>query len=171
MNLPAVYSSLLLGCAGAVLLIIAYLKIRQRAKFRFQWLGLSLIFFYLAFDELLAIHEDLGYLADEYFGKQNLVIQDWAYAGIVIVLFFTLLYWPFFNHLPPGHKTRFFISAALYIGGFLGVEIIGSIYEIRYGIQDIPYLIFTTTEETLEMVGVIYFIHTLLVYLEEIKRN
>jgi hypothetical protein len=169
MNLPAVYSSLLLACAGAVLLVIAYYKLRHRAKFGFQWLGLSLIFFYLAVDELLAIHEDLGYLADERFGKENLVIQDWAYAGIVIVLIFILLYLPFFIHLPPGHKSRFFISAALYMGGFLGVEIIGSVYEIRYGIQDIPYLIFTTTEETLEMVGVIYFIHTLLIYQEDIK--
>lgn len=169
MNLPTYYSSFLLGLAGCILCVIAYKKIRQGAKFSFQWLCLSIVFFSLAIDEFRARHEGLGYLADEYFGEDNLIIQDWAYAGIVIVVLVALFFLPLFNHLSPGHKLRFFISAALYVGGFLGVEIIGSIYEIRYGIQDIPYLLFTTVEETLEMVGVIYFINTLMIYLEEIK--
>ena len=168
-NLPAYYSSVILGLAGGILLIIAIKKIRLGAKFRFQWLFLSLTFFYLAIDELLALHEDLGKYAVINLGEENLIIQDWAYAGIVIVVLFIILLLPFFIHLPPGHKLRFFTSAALYVGGFLGVEIIGSFYEIRNGIQEIPYVLFTTVEETLEMVGVIYFINALMIYLEEIK--
>jgi hypothetical protein len=169
LNLPAYYSSFLLGLAGYILGIIALRKIRRGANFSFQWSCLSIIFFYLAMDELLALHELLGSIATNYFGEENLIFQDWAYAGIALVVLFMLFYLPFFNHLSPGHKLRFFISAALYIGGFLGVEIIGSIYVMRNGIQEIPYLFFTTVEETLEMVGVIYFINTLMIYLEEIK--
>lgn len=170
-NLPAFYSSFILGLAGYILCIIALKKIRRNANFSFQWFCLSIIFFYLAIDELLALHENLGGLATKFLGEENLIFQDWAYAGIVLVVLFILLFWSFFNHLPPGHKLRFFMSAALYIGGALGVEIIGSIYVMRNGIQDIPFFLFTTVEETLEMVGVIYFINTLMIYLEEIKRN
>ena len=171
MNFPAFYSAFLLGLAGFILGIIALNKIRQRARFSFQWVCLSILFFYLSADELLALHENLGYLANDYFGRENLIIQDWAYAGIVLVLLFTVLFWPFFRHLPSGHKFRFFLSAVLYLGGSLGMEIIGSIYEIRFGYQEIPYLIFTTIEEALEMGGMIYFINTLMLYLEEIIPN
>lgn len=169
LNFPAFYSSFLLGLAGCILSFIAFIKIRQGDKFSYQWSCLSIIFIYLAFDELLALHENLGYLATDYFGEENLIIQDWAYAGIVIIFLFILLFWSFFNHLSPDNKLRFFISAALYVGGSLGIEIVGSIYELRYGIQDVPYLLFTTVEESLEMVGMIYFINTLMIYLEETK--
>ena len=171
LNLPAFYSSFILGLAGYILCIIALKKFRQSANFSFQWFCLSIIFFYLAIDELLALHEGLGGMAIRFLGEENLIFQDWAYAGIVLVVLFILLFWSFFNHLPSGHKLRFFTSAALYIGGALGVEIIGSIYVMRNGIQDIPYFLFTTVEETLEMVGVIYFINTLMIYLEEIRRK
>ncbi len=171
LNLPAFYSSFLLGLAGYILCIITLKKIRRSANFSFQWFCLSIVFFYLAIDELLALHEGLGGIATRFLGEENLMFQDWAYAGIVLVVLFILLFWSFFNHLPPVHKLRFFMSAALYVGGALGVEIIGSIYIMRNGFQDIPFIFFTTVEETLEMVGVIYFINTLMIYLEEIKRN
>ena len=171
LNLPAFYSSFLLGLAAYILCIITLKKIRRSTNFSFQWFSLSIIFFYLAIDELLALHEGLGGLAVRFLGEENLIFQDWAYAGIVLVVLFILLFWSFFNHLPPVHKLRFFMSAALYIGGALGLEIIGSIYIMRNGFQDIPFILFTTVEETLEMVGVIYFINTLMIYLEEIKRN
>jgi hypothetical protein len=169
LNLPAYFSSLLLGFVGYKLCIIALIKFRRRANFIFQWFCLSILFFYLAIDELLALHELLGSIATNNIGEENLVFQDWAYAGIVLVALFIIFYWSFFNHLSPGHKLRFFVSAALYVGGFLGVEIIGSFYVMRNGIQEIPYLLFTTVEETLEMVGLIYFINTLMIYREEIK--
>ena len=169
MNIPSFFSSLLLGSAGFILLVIALKRIRQHARFGFQWFCLSILFFYLSADEWLALHENLGYYATDYFGKENLVIQDWAYAGIVLVILFAVVFWPFYRHLPSGHKFRFFVSAVLYLGGVLGMEIIGSIYEIRLGYQEIPYLIFTTIEETLEMVGMVYFINALLLYWAEIK--
>jgi len=167
MNLPAFFAVFLISSAGFILGIIAINKIQREVKFRIHWSLLSIIFFLLAIDELLAKHENLGYLATNYFGEENLLFQDWAYAGIVLVILFTIFFLPFFNHLPPDHKKRFFISAALYIGGALGAEIVSSYLFMRYGFQEITYVLATSLEETLEMVGVIYFIHSLWIYLDE----
>jgi hypothetical protein len=59
----------------------------------------------------------------------------------------------------------FIISAVLYIGGSIGIELIGGKYAEIYGFEDFSYTMIATLEESLEMAGLIVFIWGLLGYL------
>ncbi len=59
----------------------------------------------------------------------------------------------------------FLIAGATYLGGVLGMELVGSSYIFNYG-PSLSYGIVATIEEVLEMLGIIVFIYALLDYLE-----
>ena len=63
-NLPTWYSSSLLLLCAVCLLLIALDKFRQQADFRYRWLILSLLFFYISLDETATLHEHLSELFD-----------------------------------------------------------------------------------------------------------
>lgn len=54
-NIPTVYSGLLVGCSAFLCLMLSAQK--SRIHERSRWILLALFFFYLAFDEILIIHE------------------------------------------------------------------------------------------------------------------
>jgi hypothetical protein len=87
------------------------------------------------------------------------------------VIIFLVFYWNFFTKLPQKPKLGILISAIIYVGGALGFEIIGSAYVASYGLQEIPYILLTTTEEMLEMIGIITLIYTLMDYLEDLNKG
>jgi hypothetical protein len=176
MNLPAFFSAFLLGLAGTTIWVIYRKKIVQNGPYIFHWFTLSITFFFLALDETFELHEQLGWIATKYIGRENLLFEDWAYVAIPLVILFGTIFFRFFTHLPLREKRGFSLAAFLYVGGALGVEIIGSAFFIKFGFhQGTIYILLTTIEEVTEMVGVIYFIHVLKVYLdslnEEIQSN
>lgn len=54
-NIPTVYSGLILGCCAFISFLLSTRK--NRTPERLRWAFLALLFFYLAFDEILVIHE------------------------------------------------------------------------------------------------------------------
>jgi hypothetical protein len=54
-NIPTVYSGLILGCCALISLLLSTQK--NRSSERARWAFLAVFFFYLAFDEILVIHE------------------------------------------------------------------------------------------------------------------
>ncbi len=63
------------------------------------------------------------------------------------------------------------MAATLYVGGAIGFELIGGRYSELHGAQNLTYSMIATTEESLEMAGVIFFIRALLVYIAEKKKE
>jgi hypothetical protein len=59
------------------------------------------------------------------------------------------------------------IAAALYIGGAVGLELVGGRYAEMHGLKNLTYSMIATAEETLEMAGVIVFIYALLRYIAD----
>jgi hypothetical protein len=57
------------------------------------------------------------------------------------------------------------LAAFLYIGGALGMEMVGSYIAEWQGQQNLLYALVATTEEVIEMIGIIVFIYGLLYYL------
>lgn len=84
----------------------------------------------------------------------------WVGVGAVAVFFI-----PFLLHLPRRCRVLFVLAASLYLGGALGVER----WTDRFAEQDLldtlEYNLWTTVEESLEMLGVVLFIYTLLAYM------
>jgi hypothetical protein len=58
-------------------------------------------------------------------------------------------------------------AATLFLGGALGVELVGSRYAEFHGGENLTYNIIATVEESLEMAGVIVFIYALLKYIAD----
>jgi hypothetical protein len=68
--------------------------------------------------------------------------------------------------LPAQTRRAFVLAGAIYIGGALGMEMIDGLYASLYGEKNLTYAFLTTIEETLEMLGIVVFLHTLLTYLK-----
>jgi hypothetical protein len=124
---------------------------------------------YLAVDEAGRIHELLNRPTKELLGNLATGIfyfAWWVIPGVAITLVFGLSFLKFFIHLPLQIRLLVLLAAILYIGGAVGVELIGSRYAEQHGIENLTYNMITTLEETLEMAGVITFVRALLTYIE-----
>ena len=56
------------------------------------------------------------------------------------------------------------MAGAVYVGGAIGMEMIGGFYQDVYG-YDLTYVLLQTIEEVGEMLGIVIFIYALCYYL------
>jgi predicted permease len=89
----------------------------------------------------------------------------WVIPGTIFVLIFAQRYWKFTLHLPKRSRYHFTLAAMLYIGGALGMEMVGSYYAELEGQQHLTYALLTSLEEAMEMMGTVAFIYGLLFYI------
>ena len=172
-NIPSYFSALILMIAALLLLFIAKQKIASHDTFRIQWMALSLMFIYMSADEAASIHELADRPLRALLGNHaNGVLHfSWVIAFVPIVLFVALYFLRFLLHFP--RKTQFFItvSAAMFLFGAMGMEMLQAVYVTTHIKLDFFILLVTTIEETLEMLGVILFIAILLQYIEQTYRQ
>ncbi|UII26407.1 hypothetical protein LVD15_24430 [Fulvivirga maritima] len=162
-NIPSYFSSLLLLSVSILLMYIA--RSKRTGNFYKQWLGLSLIFAFLAIDEAVSIHEILIGPMRYFFNLDGIFYYAWVIPYGIIFLMIGIYYIKFLFSLPKTYTKRFIISAAIFIFGALVMEMIGSSYVSHNGGKDLIYGLLCTVEETFEMVGMSYFIYTLLAYM------
>jgi hypothetical protein len=166
MNFPTWYSAFMLGFGSILLRIIAVGKNQKSDRYTGDWKLLSLIFTLLAIDEVLSIHEI--FIIPEVSNALHLpwfLHSMWVIPGTIFVVWFLKRYWKFSRHLPLRSQQHFILAAAVYIGGALVMEMVGSYVAEAKGQQYLPYALITTVEEVMEMVGIIIFIYGLLYYL------
>jgi hypothetical protein len=166
-NVPSLFSVTLLFFDSFVLAIIAHLKRIAKHANLGHWLGLSTIFFFLAMDECFSFHELLvSPLHDALHVHGGLLTFSWVVGGGIFVLLFLLSYTRFTFKLPAKTRRLFITAFALYVGGAIGLEMIGGNLADLYGFESLPYLIETTVEESIEMLGAAVFLYALLSYLK-----
>jgi hypothetical protein len=187
-NIPTYYSSFILLISSMLLAIIAGAKKRRGERYALHWAVLSIIFLGMSLDETAQIHETSGYvfetLAREYTGftPSGFLYSSWVIPGIVFVLVVGLAYLPFLAHLPRKTCLLFLIAGFLYVGGAVGLEMIGGKIVSAYGwenwedwksVADSSNMVGAKVlanieqhaEELLEMLGVTVFIYALLSYI------
>lgn len=166
LNFPSWYSTFtLLFCAG-LLAIISNLKKQINDNFASYWKILSWIFLFLSIDEALSIHEI--FIIPDLRNALNLppiFYQTWVIPGAILVAIFIIKYQKFFYHLPRRFQRLFALSAAVYIGGGLGLEMVGGVARKLIGRLSWENAGSIVLEETLEMVGILLFIYALLTYI------
>ena len=166
LNFPTWYSALMLAFCAILLRIIAVGKKQQSDRYTKDWQLLSVIFCWMAIDEVLSIHEIL--IIPEVSEALNLpwfLHSMWVIPGIIFVAWFAKRYSKFVRHLPSDSKRHFIIAGCTYVGGALIVEMLGSYFAESIGQQHIVYALIATVEELLETIGVVLFIRALLHYL------
>ncbi len=165
-NIPTYFSSFILLISAALLGIIALFKKKEHDSYASHWLILSMIFLFLSMDETVGIHELLIDPLKSAFNLSGIFYYSWVIVGFIFILFFAIFYFKFFFNLPARTRLQFFIAAILYLGGVLGVELIGGYYRDTYQ-QNLAYYITVQFEEVLEMTGILIFINALLKYIAE----
>ncbi len=141
-NIPATFATLQLAAVGGVALLAAWFANRHAARLRWYWLGIGLVFIFLAIDEYLALHE---------------VIPEWELRyialGAVVVAATLAVAWRFGRSAWPWHAC-FLIGLALSVAGAMLVNALpipcGGMGVLRFdGCLEFYFL-----EESLEFLGI-----------------
>ncbi|SPP64679.1 Multidrug resistance protein (Efflux pump/antiporter) [Nitrospira lenta] len=168
-NISTLFSVTLLLCSGSLLVLIALMKRQRQDPDVSKWMILAGGFFYLATDEGWSLHERLiepvrGLLGH---GDLGIFYFAWIIPAMAGVALLGVLFLGFLFRLPSSTRRSFIIAGALYLGGAIGIEMLGGRYAELHGLKNLTYQLFAHLEESLEMAGIILFIHTLLHYLAE----
>lgn len=170
LNIPAWYSSFsLLFCSG---LLKAITAIKTKDRYFVYWKILYLIFFYLSLDEAFSFHEILIIPSlRESLHLNPIFYETWVIPGVILVGVFAFKYLKFLLHLPYNTRYLFLIAAVVYVGGALGMEMVGGLLRIDFGRRSLIALTGIIVEEFLEMVGIVIFIYALLAYLSSLRES
>jgi hypothetical protein len=165
-NPPTWYATVLLLVAA---FLLGYIGLAGRAsghRWSTYWLVLGGIFLVLSMDEASALHER-GNKLGAALGLSGVLLYSWIFFGAAFVLIVGLAYARFLWALPFRTRAIFLLSAAVFVGGALGLEVAQSHYAANFpGYADsLRRVVLTHTEEVMEMTGVILFIYGLLDYI------
>lgn len=161
-NIPTLFASLLLLANG--FLFLALHRTGERSRYaRFAWLTLAAVFCFLGIDEAALIHERLSAPVKEHFPVEGYLFFAWVIPyGIATAAIGGLVLYPLWR-LGWRYRLLFGAAALTYIGGAVGVEIVGGNYYRAHEQQvDLTYRLYQTVEESLEITGLIILLYTLL---------
>ena len=161
-RIPTWYSACALLFCALLLSVISFLKRQSRDPYFWNWVGIAAIFALMSLDEAICIHEEIGGI---FRIKFSIFEFGWVTLGIALVLIFGILYLRFTLNLQKRTKYLFMVACFIYVGGALGLEIVGVAYKYNYG-HTMTYSIIATIVEVLEMSGIVIFIYALLDYIE-----
>ncbi len=166
-NVPT-YFATLLHCTSALLLFLISINHKKADdECWVKWRILSMVFIYISVDEAAHIHELTIIPLITILGTSGLLLFAWVIPAFIIMLLFTVYFWTFFLQLPKNTRKLFFLAAAIFVGGAMGFELLEGYWVELHGTDNLIFSTFTTTEESMEMFGVIIFIYALLGYLSE----
>ena len=166
-NIPALFSTALLIAASGLLGLIAMLARRERSPDTIKWVVLAAGFALMGLDESMSFHERLIDPMRSMLGGQHLGIFffAWVVPAMILALALGAYFLPFVLRLPRASAFAFVISAAIYLGGALGVELVEGWWREGHGHRNAMYHALVSLEEGMEMAGVILFIRALLSHL------
>ncbi len=166
-NMPTYAQGAQLVLAAALLHRIAVEKLRRGCKQVGYWRSLAMLFAFLMADEMFTIHDTLNQTLSDLAQHSLYLTFPWTVVYGPIVLILGAAYLRFYWSLAPRWRWRFGIAAALFVGGALGVEMLGAPHKALYGRDNMLYALFTTIEETMEIAGIGVFVTSLVAYVQQ----
>ena len=160
LNLPTLFSSALLLMAA---LLMRRLGHNSNPDAGDDWRLLSKIFIFLALDEALQIHEIL-IIPGLRHQVHPALASTWVVPYAALALIMLWKFRSFLGSIPRATATGLLRSGAVYVGGAIGMEMIGS-FAVRSSLIRLHspwYGAITGLEETLELVGIILLIDALM---------
>jgi hypothetical protein len=165
-NIPTLFSSLMLLTSALLLLLIATAKRKEGQTEHWYWHGMAAVFLFLSVDEITILHERFNDPVRDTLQTTGALHFAWVIPYAIIILTLTVLYARFVLKIIPRRTRKLMIlSACIFIGGALGLELAGSYYFSKAGEIDITFALMATVEETMEMVGVVLFVYALMDYM------
>jgi hypothetical protein len=155
----------LLLCA-LLLAIIAWGRQRETDTYRYHWTALAVIFCAISVVETTGLHELTSAPLKAVVPATGLLFHTWVVLGMLFTSIVAAFYVRFILHLPSKTRRLFLLAAALYVGGALGMEILRGPYNEVYGAKHMTAELMKTFEEFCQMLGIVVFIYTLLLYIK-----
>jgi hypothetical protein len=164
-NLPTMFSLVQLLAAGALAWHIGRKEPVAMLRGLWRFLGAGLI--WIGLDDAIGIHENANRLDLGSWRDSSYLQFAWVVPGTVVAVACTVILLKLLQALPRKTARMFVLSGALFVGGSLGVEMLGShYYDSR---PSWSYTFCYTIEESLEMLGPALFIRTTLRYALELQ--
>ena len=160
LNLPTLFSSSLLLISALLMQRLGHNSNPDAAD---DWRLLSKIFIFLALDEALQIHEIL-IIPGLRHQVHPALASTWVVPYAVLALILLWRFRRFLSSLSRATASRLLRAGAVYIGGAIGMEMIGS-FAVRSSLIRLHspwYGAITGLEEALELLGIILLIDALL---------
>ena len=166
-NIPTLYSAVAILFCSALLALITHANWHQPDGRRFYWLGLTILFLFLAIDEGAAIHEAVGSYFERYLFAEGFLYFMWVVPYGIATVVLGLVFLKFVWELPKNTRARFIVAGVIFLTGVLGIEMLGAREADLHGTETVAYCIFYSLKEMLEMLGIILFIYALLSHLAQ----
>lgn len=167
-SIPTYFSALLFLASALLLLLVGRIVRQANGPFARHWTFLGLLFMALSIDEVVSIHEGLSAPTRALLGASGLFYYAWVLPALVLLAGLGLAYLRFLRELPSETRRWFVLSAAVFLSGAVGMELVGGLYAERSGEHTLAYGLLATLEETLEMTGLVVFLYALLAHLGRI---
>ena len=165
-NLPAVYSTLQLLFAAALLVLLFAQSGTAGKKYCWHWLILGVVFLGLSADELFSLHERINDPVTARFGNERVPLFAWVIPYFLILGALALSFLPFWWRLAEPVRGLMLVAAMLYVGGGIGLEFFSSRLVEAQGWGAPLLALSTLAEEAMEMAGVAAFIYALALVLQ-----
>lgn len=161
-NLGTYFSALILIISSVLLFLIFKSHQNRGLNDHRHWLVLSIVFLCLSVDESIAFHECFIEPIRDLLNINHLFYFAWVIPGMVLCALLAVYFYRFYMNLPSRYRRLFGISAFLFVGGAIGMEIIdGYVFSFNQE-YNLTYNLLTTLEESMEMVGIIIFVYALI---------
>jgi hypothetical protein len=170
-NVPTWYSATMLLLCAMFLGVIAAAKKKDRDSYAWHWQILAIIFLGLSLDETAGLHEMTIIPLRSMLRASGVLRFTWVVLGAAFVLIFIVAYLRFFMKLPQKTRWLFALGGTLYVGGALGMELIGGYYASLHGQENLTFAMLSTIEEVGEMAGVLTFMYALMSYISTYIRE
>ena len=166
-NIPNYFSSTLLLFGSILFFVVAAISRKPGKRDHLYWGLLGFIFIYMSIDEAIRLHEKLVIPLQGALKVSGALYFAWVIPYGIVVAILGVIYLRFILRVPSRTRWLLIAAGALYVGGALGMELIGgNYYDLHNGQPDLIYALMTFVEETLEPVGLMTLIFALLDYLQ-----
>jgi hypothetical protein len=170
-NIPALYSWSVLLLCSILLATIAHAKKVAGESYVRHWASLSIIFLFLSLDEAVSLHEYLSGPMKSALNTSGFLTFAWVIPFAIFVIVCFLAFLRFLTALPAKTRRLFLLAGSIYVGGAMGMELVGGYYADLYGKQNMMYAMMATIEEFFEMLGIVVFIYALLSYMSSYMKG
>jgi hypothetical protein len=163
-NVPTFYSGALLLAASLASLLALNVARQAGDRPRAEWGILAAGFLFMAYDEVMRVHEHLHRPAVALVGEDvsPWLHNTWIVAGALIAALVGAVMLRFLASLWPPFRNRLLLAGGLFLGGALGVEAIGGAVRATAGDATLLYALVSVVEETLEMAGITFYVWVVL---------
>jgi len=161
--------AVLLLALAALLFAIGHRTRDLGDRYARWWIGLAVVFTYLAIDEGSQLHEmSIGPLRGA-FDTGGPLLFAWLIVAIPFVVMFGVVCVPFLRALPSWTRNRIVLAGLLYVAGAIGMEMLSGVWVDARGFDATYFYLFVTIEEALEVSGLLLFLSTLLSYVARMQ--